>query len=377
MYETSRSAVLFSVAQGVAQGCSLFPILFSDDFVGVSDSKEKLKKLIDVVYSYCSKWRIKANVTKSAVLVFSKDVVEWGEHHLPTVTEYTYLGVDFASNGAWNGHIKKVLDSGRKKDQLYSVISNRDINMSARRLLLLSVVRPSLEYGNEVWEGNKSQSATLASVFLGGGKHILGCSSKICNEAVKGNLGIDSLQCRRDKAKLKWWYKLVTMPEDRYPKILFGQDWNKKLRRGRQRKVWSRLVDNIFVSLKLDKAYWLKNILDGSRSLKQFQALTGKSIRKRESKRFEEGLNAKVKLSLYKTIGKGIEFKKYLHRVIDAGPDCYLSLGQELMGLLKNWVDIGAGKVMKSVSCVVLSVRVLVICCGSVRRKVVEELTFC
>ena len=34
---------------------------------------------------------------------------------------------------------------------------------------------------------------------------------------------------------------------------------------------------------------------------------------------FEEGLNTKVKLTLYKTFGKAIEFKKYLHGVADAG----------------------------------------------------------
>ena len=75
---------------------------------------------------------------------------------------HNIYGIDFASNGAWDGHIKKVLDCGRKKvNQLHSIISNRDINLSARRLLLLSVVRPSLEYGSEVWEGNKSQAAAL------------------------------------------------------------------------------------------------------------------------------------------------------------------------------------------------------------------------
>ena len=97
MYMSSRSAVLlegeksdlFNVEQGVAQGCSLSPILFSvfindllkeveqvelgiqlssgkifggmlfaDDFVGVSDSKESMQKLIDFVYSYCSKMEI-------------------------------------------------------------------------------------------------------------------------------------------------------------------------------------------------------------------------------------------------------------------------------------------------------------------------------
>ena len=86
---------MFSVEQGVAQGCSLSPILFSvlindllkdveqaelgiqlssgkrvggmlfaDDFVGVGDSRESLQKLIDVVHGYCNKWRLKANVSR-------------------------------------------------------------------------------------------------------------------------------------------------------------------------------------------------------------------------------------------------------------------------------------------------------------------------
>ena len=78
------------------------------------------------------------------------------------------------------------------------------------------------------------------------------------------------------------------MSEGRYPKKLFSQDWNIKPHRGRQRKVWSRII---FVSLELDKAEWLKDILDGSSSLKVFLALAGESISERESKRFEEGLN--------------------------------------------------------------------------------------
>ena len=74
---------------------------------------------------------------------------------------YLLIGIGFSSNGAWEMHIKKLLDNGRKKvNQLHKVISNRNVNFSAHRLLLLSVIRPSIEYGSEVWEGNKSQAGS-------------------------------------------------------------------------------------------------------------------------------------------------------------------------------------------------------------------------
>ena len=223
MYMSSRSVVLlegeksdsFNVDQGVAQGCNLSPILFSvfindllkeveqaelgiqlssgktfggmlfaDDFVGVSDSKESLQKLIDVVYSYCSKWRLRANLIKSAVMVFSKDAVngcwKWGEHSLPKVSSYSYLGIDFSSNGAWDMHIKKLLDI------------------------------PSVEIVHQEIERGDSSSAS-------------------------------------------------------------------------------------------------------------FLACVEECISERESRRFEEGLNTKVKLDIYKRFGKSVEFKKYLHGVCDAG----------------------------------------------------------
>ena len=42
-------------------------------------------------------------------------------------------------------------------------------------------------------------------------------------------------------------------------------------------------------------------------------SIIGDSINEREIRKFEEGLNSKVKLLLYKTFNKVVEFKKYLH----------------------------------------------------------------
>ena len=157
-----------------------------------------------------------------------------------------------------------------------------------------------------MWEGNKSQAGSLESIILDGAKRILGCSSKTCNEAVRGDMGLDTLQSCRDRAKLKWWYKLATLPEDRYPKRLFNQEWNIKPRRGRQRKVWSRMVDDLFKSLDIDKGEWLEDIERGDSSSASFLACVEECISERESRKFEEGLNTKVKLYIYKRFGKNV-----------------------------------------------------------------------
>ena len=85
-----------------------------------------------------------------------------------------------------------------------------------------------MEYGSEVWERyniiyNNSQTSSLESIILDGGKQILRCSSKTYNETVRGDMVLDTLQnYRDDRAKLKWW-----------PKPLFNQEWNIKPHRGR------------------------------------------------------------------------------------------------------------------------------------------------
>ena len=61
-YCSTRKHVVFnfSIIKGLrgiqlSSGKTVGGMLFADDFVGISDSKESLQKLLDVVYSYCSK----------------------------------------------------------------------------------------------------------------------------------------------------------------------------------------------------------------------------------------------------------------------------------------------------------------------------------
>ena len=76
------------------------------------------------------------------------------------------------------------------------------------------------------------------------------------------------------------------------------------------------MVDEVFVSLGLDKHEWVEGIRRGESSLASFLARIEGSINEREGKQFEEGLNSK---DTYKRFGKEVEFKRYLHGVGDAG----------------------------------------------------------
>ena len=88
--------------------------------------------------------------------------------------------------------------------------------MSVCRLLLLSIIRPNIIYNMEVRCGKVIRVrciGSLESIILYGTKWILGCS-KTCNEAVRSDMGLDTLQSHRDRVKLKWWYKLAALPDD-------------------------------------------------------------------------------------------------------------------------------------------------------------------
>jgi predicted site-specific integrase-resolvase len=58
----------------------LFVILYADDTVIMSETKEDLQKQLDVFSEYCKFWQLKVNVEKTKILVFS-----------PCPTPFSYL----------------------------------------------------------------------------------------------------------------------------------------------------------------------------------------------------------------------------------------------------------------------------------------------
>ncbi|CAB1101352.1 unnamed protein product [Ectocarpus sp. CCAP 1310/34] len=119
-------------------------MLFADDFVGMSDTPEGLQLQIDAAKKFTDKWRLSANVQKSAVMVCNENKEEpvehrwkWGIEEIAVVDQYTYLGVEIAKDCSWNAHMSKVAEKGKSRaGKLHPILANRHLDTRIKLAVL-------------------------------------------------------------------------------------------------------------------------------------------------------------------------------------------------------------------------------------------------
>ena len=77
-------------------------LLYADDIILISTSSSELKNMLQTVYTWCSKWRLKVNATKTKIMHFrskrrplTNEIFYYGAGALEIVKYYKYLGVIF------------------------------------------------------------------------------------------------------------------------------------------------------------------------------------------------------------------------------------------------------------------------------------------
>lgn len=133
-------------------------LLYADDTAILAESSSKLQLQLNCFSRYCSNWKLKVNVNKFKVVIFTKgriakniDFVFNGEP-LEIVNEYKYLGIIFSRYGSFI-NTKKYL-AGKATKAIYGVLKKtRMFNLSIDCQLDLfdKIVVPILLYGSEVW----------------------------------------------------------------------------------------------------------------------------------------------------------------------------------------------------------------------------------
>ena len=95
-------------------------LLYADDIILVSESKEGLQNGLNVLSKFCSSWKLEVNTKKSKIMIFNSNGKSFLNHfkldneYFETVKSYCYLGVTISYTGNLNQTSKNLMEKGRK-----------------------------------------------------------------------------------------------------------------------------------------------------------------------------------------------------------------------------------------------------------------------
>ena len=94
-------------------GSAIDCLLYADDLVLISNSKEGLQRKLNSLADFCGKWRLTVNIEKTIVMKISKSGrpaesnFTFNNRPLTNTRHYKYLGVLFDSSG--NFHRRRLI----------------------------------------------------------------------------------------------------------------------------------------------------------------------------------------------------------------------------------------------------------------------------
>ena len=271
MYNTISSCVktprgltpTFSVYQGVRQGETLSPTLFNlylndlpeavamghtdpiqlgprnvhclmyaDDIVLLSKTKNGLQNCLNNVHNYCAKWKLEINLMKTKVIIFNKtgrlmkDKFNYGDKVIECVKTYKYLGLEFSNTGSFNiAKYNLKVKAMKACFKLKKIIDANSLSPKIAISLFNSLIKPIALYGSKIWGVSMCaptipkmvanlDSLPMDKILLSFSRFILGVHKHTTSAAVRGELGLYPLGIATLKSILKYKEHILNAPDN-------------------------------------------------------------------------------------------------------------------------------------------------------------------
>ena len=135
-------------------------LLYADDIVLLAENELNVQRQLDILNTWCNKWRLNVNSTKSEIIHFRKTrkkqtkyMFKFRNNSLAMVSKYKYLGIILDEHLTYNECATTLADSAGRA--LGSVISKfysfKNIGYSTFSKLYDTTVWPILDYCSSIW----------------------------------------------------------------------------------------------------------------------------------------------------------------------------------------------------------------------------------
>jgi hypothetical protein len=192
----------------------LYILLYADDTILLAENSSELQKALDAMYSYCTKFKLKVNISKTKVVIFSRGKVRkypnftYGGQNLEVVDDYVYLGVTINYNGRFKkAMIKQQTQATRAMYALLNKARKLCLPVDIQLQLFDAVVKPILLYGSEVWGCQNVD--IIERVHLKFLKIILNLNKSTATCMVYGELGCYPLRNCVNTRMISYWGRLL------------------------------------------------------------------------------------------------------------------------------------------------------------------------
>ena len=207
-------------------------LMWADDIILLSKTREGLQNCLNNLYAYCQKWKLEVNLKKTKSMVFREKgtIITKALFHLNTepileTKEYTYLGISINTSGNLKNGCTRLIDKARRA--WYSILrilwKSKKRNIETYTKLFDHVIKPIALYSCEVWGTvenlpnridhlNTSVSELFQTRCC---KNILGVSKKTTNIAILAELGRYPLYIDIHKKMIKYFIRMKSLNPER------------------------------------------------------------------------------------------------------------------------------------------------------------------
>jgi len=214
-------------------------LLYADDLILISESEKGLQSCLDSLSTYCTRWKLKINISKTKIIIFSKgkrkpsqDKFLINEQEIEVVEKYKYLGVILT----YNGNLKHAADHMYAKGLkavfgLKNKILDLDLaNVKLKLKLFDSLIKPIVTYGSEIWISDftqkqlKGDNLPFEKIHNRFCKYLLGVNKKASNFASRCELGRLPLLSYISMLSFKYFIRFEQLPSGRLVREAFEVD---------------------------------------------------------------------------------------------------------------------------------------------------------
>jgi hypothetical protein len=210
---------------------TLFIMLLADDVVLLSETVIGLQTQLNSLYDAASSLQLKVNMNKSNIIVFRKGGYlaareQWYYNRtiMPVVNVYKYLGIMFSTRLSFSAACRDLISRAKNalrciQRKLY-ILNNNSLSVFLK--LFDCCVQPIAQYGSELWALDDVANVHVEKLHLFALKRFLGVDMRTPNDLVYGDTGRYPIVIHSKIRCIKYWLKLLMMPDSRLPKKAYN-----------------------------------------------------------------------------------------------------------------------------------------------------------